>query len=131
MVDYTRVELEFLVGYAEPVGFEPTVGISHSGFQDQHHKPLGHGSIVGLALEATWRSFNVPLALSSTRARPGRTHHFSTKNCGDRGIRTPGGIPTQLFESCTISLSYISPWRSRQDSNLRGFYPNTLSKRAP
>lgn len=31
--------------WAERVGFEPTVGIAYSGFQDRHLRPLGHRSV--------------------------------------------------------------------------------------
>ncbi len=33
---------------AEGVGFEPTVGVNHGGFQDRCLKPLGHPSGCGL-----------------------------------------------------------------------------------
>lgn len=34
----------YLLNYysARAVGFEPTVAHRHNGFQDRHHKPLGH-----------------------------------------------------------------------------------------
>ena len=39
---------------AEGVGFEPTVPVSrNNGFQDRHHKPLGHPSVLS-ALVIPW-----------------------------------------------------------------------------
>ena len=37
-----KYQLNGSVSQTEKVGFEPTVATNHTGFQDRHHKPLGH-----------------------------------------------------------------------------------------
>ena len=103
-----------------PAGFEPAT--SASAGQRSIHLSYGRDKREYERPAPRWKR----LAPCETAAGTG-----PGSNGGERGIRTPGTFyRTHDFQSCTFSLSVISPrnrsvagkeWRRERDSNPRGF----------
>jgi hypothetical protein len=68
---------ELLVGWAEGVGFEPTMRLApHSGFQDRRHRPLGEPSRLRVGRDrghiTLWSVTGPQIQQPGLREQPGR-----------------------------------------------------------